>query len=242
MATSTDTPPTFYLAFATLENTFPPPAPTHLLKDTPHITLVPANPSANPLSDTLQSELLDAILDEADAPDTLIHLRPTHSTHLPSSTFTLFPSSMLPTNAVYHATTLFDLTITLRHMYATQKHAIRILRIRWTTAQCILWESYHLSHPARTASRTLRLLTGLNTLEIDVEGRDIGGLEVRAVEEDVGNWLGELEMKGEMGEVEVRMLGGKEKRGWWGASGRGVSLGGGVSLGNIGWGWGGLGG
>jgi hypothetical protein len=227
--TFNNTLPIFNRAFANAY-AISPPGSTPLLKPTPRIRLVVRN----------------AIFDYACATENIIGLQPCHTklddnriptelstneeADIPNSTSSNLYSStslVLFSNNTFHCTNLFDLRICLSRMTPSQRAAIRVLKIRWYTAECALWEKYHPDHACKTSSEAIGMLTGLERLVVaECERRKKS--EVREMKEELEGWIG-----GSREDVVVEMEGfveGKVEDGWSGwASGGGwgfYSLGG----------------
>jgi hypothetical protein len=121
-------------------------------------------------------------------------------------------TSLLALSAhTFHCNNLFDLGILLRRMTLSQRSAIRVFKMRWYTAECALWELHHPEHVAKTSSGAFGLLTGLEKIAVDCEGRETD--VVREMKDELEAWIGV------QSRIVVEMVGEKVKgreRWWWG--------------------------
>jgi hypothetical protein len=216
--------PIFNRAFANA-HAISPPGSTPLLNPTPRIRLAVRN----------------ATFDYGCATEDIIELQPCHTklndnrittelstnaeADLPnSSPDNLYSSTSLINNPL-HCTNLFDLRICLSRITPSQRADIRVLKIRWYTAECALWEMYHPDHASKTSSEAIGMLTGLERLVV-AERRKRS--EVKEMKEELEKWIG-----GSKKDVVVEMEGfveGKVADGWSGWASGGA------------WGFGSLGG
>lgn len=86
---------------------------------------------------------------------------------------------------------------------------MHVLKIRWHTAWCILWDAWHEEHASRVSALVLRYMRqhgGLRRVVVECEGRE--SRQVSAIKKELENTFENL--------VEVEMVGGRVDGGLWG--------------------------